>query len=157
MGSVSKNKHSCCGAVGVHESCLTSRQEASHCNAKLLEKTALSYWLPLPNTTTSSSYHPLYSSHVWSWVCLLLKDIKMPPKAPATWVLYALTSVKHLKKWCHGSCVQMDGSPCHNTSGQHSGALGFQQNKTKWTETFIRKKQNENVIHFIQSSSDCDC
>lgn len=162
MGRVSKNNHSCCGAVGVHESCLTSRQEASRCNAILLEKTSLPYWLPLANTTTSRSHHPLYSSHEWSWVCLLPKDIKMPPKAPCMWVLYALTSVEHLKKCCHGSCAQMDSSPIPdgqlshpNTNGQHSGPLGCQQNKTKWPETFIRKKQIENVLHFIQSSSDC--
>lgn len=134
MGRVSKNNHSCCGAVGVHESCLTSRQEASRCNAILLEKTSLPYWLPLANTTTSCSPHPLYSSHEWSWVCLLPKDIKMPPKAPCMWVLYALTSVEHLKKCCHGSCAQMDSSPIPTPMGNiqdHLGASRTRQNDQK--------------------------
>lgn len=141
MGSVSKNNHSCCGAVGVHESCLTSRQEASRCNAILLEKTSLLYWLPLPNITASSSQTEPFIAHMCEAGPACFPKMNMPPKATVTWVLCALTSEEHLKKWCHGSCVQMDGSPYPNTNGQHSGALRFQENKTKWPETFIRKKK----------------
>lgn len=94
MGSVSKNNCSCCGAVGVHKSCLTPRLEAPCCNAILLEVTSLPCWLPLQ----TSWHHPdrqraLYNSHVCSQVYLLPKDIKMPPKAPATGALCCVGAV----------------------------------------------------------------
>lgn len=91
----------------------------------------------------TSQHHPhrvLYNSYVWSRVCLLPKDIKMPPKAPTTGALchvaalcFNLIIATYLRKvvlWHLGS-----GWPHPNTNGQHSGALRFRQNRTKWRET----------------------
>lgn len=84
MGSVSKNNCGCCGAVGVHESRLTSRQEAPHCTVILLEEvTSLPCWSPSLHRTQRA----FCNSHGWSHVCLLPRGIKIPPKAPATGAL----------------------------------------------------------------------
>lgn len=143
MGSVSKNNRSCCGAVGVHKNCLTSRQEAPRCNAILLEVTSLPYWLPLPDITALSSQTEPFITHTCGarsacFLKILRCHLKLQLQEHfAVLVLYASTSLQQLtlEKWCHGSWVWMDSSARPNTNRQHSGALGFQQNRTKCPET----------------------
>lgn len=84
MGSVSKNNRGCCGAAGVHESRLTPRQETPHCNVVLLEEvTSLSCWSP----SRHRPHRALCNLHIRSQVCLIPRDTKIPPKAPATGAL----------------------------------------------------------------------
>lgn len=82
MGSVSKNNCGCCRAVGVHESRSTSHQEAPHRTAILLEEVT-----SLPCWSQHDPHRALCNSHGWSQVCLLPRDTKIPPKAPATGAL----------------------------------------------------------------------